>query len=1082
MVRKITTIVCILFALFVPIVAQVTTSAISGVVLDEKNQGLPGANIMAIHVPSGTQYVTTSRVGGLFDLSNIRTGGPYKISISFVGYETTVINDVYLSLGQELELNSEMKVTGVNIQEVVISGQQDPIFNADHTGASTNINNEKIKAIPSISRSISDMTRLTPQSTGNNTFAGRNNLYNNLTINGSLFNNAFGLASLPGGQTNSQPVSLDAIDQIQVSIAPYDVRQSDFTGAGINAITRSGSNQFTGSVYNYWRNQNYLGTKVENTSVTKSNFNQTQRGFRLGGPIIKNKLFFFLNGEMERRTEPAHPYIAARPGLSGPNVATIQASTLDSLKQFLISKFNYDPGVYENFNLKTYNDKFLIRLDYNITQHHKLNISYNYLKSWKDIVTSASNSVGSSRYASPSTLWFSNNGYRINNNINSIVGELNSIFGNYASNNLIIGYSGFRDFRSSPSAPFPMVDILRNGTTMTSFGYEQYTPNNKLNTDVTQVSDNFTIYKGAHTITLGGAYEHYQFENGFTPQYYGYYRYNSLNDFYADARDGQSVTLANYQLQYSALAGVPVPMAKIKAAQLGFYAQDEWHVYPRLKLTAGLRADLPYYPVKLDKNHVLDDLTFLDANGNPTSIDVSKLPKMKLMWSPRIGFNWDAFGNKSTQVRGGIGIFTGHIPFVWISNQASNNGIMFGNINVNNTKVYPFSSDVNTYIPANPTLPATILINATSPDFKFPQVFRTNVAVDQKLPFGIVGTIEGMYTKDINAVIHRDYNLKQPTGQLYDGRDTFPKARKINQNINNAYVLGNTNEGYSFCLTAQLQKTFNFGLDVMVAYTYSQTKDLTSNPGSIASSAFTGNQVRSNPNTPALSWSTYDQPHKLVAFVSFHKEYIKHLMSSLSFIYTGVQGGGGSSNERLSDGRFSYTYAGDLNGDGISGNDLIYIPRNQSDINLIPANASDTRAPDEIWKQLNAYIEQDNYLKHHRGQIMKRNGAITPWNSQIDLKFMQDIFTNIGGNRNALEFSVDIINFGNLLSSKWGIKKTVNKRNFLTFQDFKGPNGDPRFSFPYFDPANNVPLTSTFSDDISLASRWQLQFGLRYSF
>ncbi|HEY4784649.1 MAG TPA: hypothetical protein VIH57_01310, partial [Bacteroidales bacterium] len=470
---------------------------------------------------------------------------------------------------------------------------------------------------------------------------------------------------------------------------------------------------------------------------------------------------------MERRNEPAHNYVAARPGLSGSNVATIQASTLDSLKQFLISKFGYDPGSYENFYLKTYNDKLLFRLDYNIARHHKLNISYNYLKSWKDIVTSTSNSANNTRYANQNTLWFSNNGYRINNNINSVVAELNSIFGTSLSNNLIVGYSGFRDFRSSPSTPFPMVDILNHGITMTSFGYEQYTPNNKLNTDVIQVSDNLTIYKGAHTLTLGGSYEHYHFENGFTPQFYGYFKYNSLSDFYNDVNN-QSASPSNYQLTYSAVAGVPVPLAKISVAQIGFYGQDEWKVIPTLKVTLGIRADLPSYPASLPKNPVLDNLSFLNSDEQSVKIDVSKLPDIKPLWSPRVGFNWNVFGNKTTQVRGGTGIFTGHIPFVWISNQASNNGILFGNINVSNASAssYHFSPDVTKYIPTNPTLPATVLINATASNFKFPQVLRNSLAVDQKLPFGAIGTLEAIYTKDINAVIHKDYNLIAPAGTI----------------------------------------------------------------------------------------------------------------------------------------------------------------------------------------------------------------------------------------------------------------------------------------------------------------------------
>ncbi len=766
MIKKIIpSIIMMLILCNLHLIAQVTTASITGMVYDEKSMTLPGANIIALHLPSGTKYIITSRANGSFTIPNARTGGPYTLTVTFVGYGETVIDEINLSLGQELEIDVPMRVSGTDIKEVVVSGKQDRVFNSDRTGAATTINNETLRSLPTLSRSISDMTRLTPQATGNNTFAGRNNLYNNLSINGSVFNNSFGLSSTPGGQTSAQPISLDAIDQIQVSLAPYDVRQSGFTGAGINAITRSGTNEFTGSAYRYWRNQNYVGSKVAGNDVTNSNFDQSQMGFRLGGPIIKNKLFFFVNGEMKRKTEPAHTWLATRPELTGTNVTTVPATQLDSLKDFLISKYNYNPGEYENFSLKTYNDKMLIRLDYNIAKNHKLSINYNYLKSWKVISPSTGNSA-TSRSANPNTLWFSNSAYQINNNINSLVAELNSSFGNWASNNLIVGYSAFRDFRTGKSDPFPVVDILRNKTTLTSFGYEQYTPNNKLNTDVFQVSDNFSIYLGKHTITIGGAYEHFKFENGFTPQYNGYYRYSSLNDFYADARDGKVVALENYQLTYSAVVGGTVPMAKVKTAQLGFYAQDELRLFLNLKVTAGVRVDLPSYPASLPANATLNDLTFQDEKGNTQKIDVSKLPDQKLMFSPRIGFNWDVFHNKQTQVRGGIGVFTGRIPFVWISNQASNNGVLFGNIFANNTKLYPFSDDVTKYIPANPTAPATVLINATSSNFSFPQVFRANLAVDQKLPYGIIATLEGIYTKDLNAVIHHDYNLKMPSGQI----------------------------------------------------------------------------------------------------------------------------------------------------------------------------------------------------------------------------------------------------------------------------------------------------------------------------
>ena len=754
----------------------------------------------------------------------------------------------------------------------------------------------------------------------------------------------------------------------------------------------------------------------------------------------------------------------------------------------MITKYNYDPGVYESYKFLTSNDKLLVRLDYNINTNNKFSIRYNYLKSYRDNPPSTSNASGG-RSNGPNYLGFSGNGYRIYNNINSVIGELNSKLSDFASNNFIMGWTGFRDYRESPSGtPFPMVDILNSGSTYTSFGFEQFSANNSLNTDVFQVSDNFTLYKGRHTLTGGASLEYFKFENGYMRQLYSYYRYNSLQDFYDDANGvlPAARSIATYQLQYSAVAGDPAPLARLQASQVGIYAQDEWKALDRLKLTIGLRVDMPFYPANLTKNPSLDNLMFVNgSNGNSETLDVSKLPKTAPLFSPRLGFNYDVFGNRTTQVRGGLGIFTGRIPFVWISNQASNNGLLWGRVEATNTRLYPFNSDVTTYIPANPTMPATYEINATSDNFKFPQVFRSNIAVDQKLPFGIVGTLEAIFTKDINAVYHRNDNLPVPTLTLPDGRALFPAntgsgaamvyGTRVNQSITGAYVLDNTNQGSSFFVTAQLEKTFDFGLYIMGAYTYGQTKDVTSNPGSVASSAFNYNYVKSNPNIPTLAFSDYDQPHKVVGNISYKIDYLDHASSAISIIYLGTQSG-----------RYSYTYSADLNRDGISGNDLVYIPKDINDITLVQVATSgtvvDSRTASEIWDQLDAFISQDAYLNSHRGQIADRNHSLLPFVSQFDVRFTQDLYLNVAGKKNTLEFTLDVMNIGNLLNSDWGVRKQVLKYNFLQFRDYLGTGGAPRFSFPYFDATNKVPLTNTYVNNVGLSSRWQIQLGIRYIF
>ena len=1056
-----------------------TTAAINGKVFDSKGESLPGATVVALHTSSGTTYGTTTRPDGGFDLPAMRIGGPYKITISFVGFKEYIEENVSLALGENRDYNVTLQEESVTLGELVVVGVADKTFNSSRTGAASNITTNQIAKIPTISRSITDMTRLTPQSSGNN-FAGRSNLYNNLSIDGSVFNNSFGLASTPGGQTNAQPISLDAIEEIQVSLAPYDVRQSGFTGAGINAITRSGTNNVEGSVYTFWRNQNLVGDKVGNTAVTNNNFKQKQMGFRVGGPIINNKAFFFVNAEIERRDDPAHTFLASRPGLTGANVSNVQAADLDALRDFLITKYNYDAGSYENYKANTYNDKFLIRLDYNLSKNHKFSLRYNYLKSWRDVVTNALSNAAGSRAASAACLPFSNGGYKINNNINSIVGELNSVFGNYASNNFIIGWTGLRDFRSSSSSPFPMVDILSGGATWTSFGYEQFTANNTLNTDVFQISDNFTLYKGKHTLTAGVSFESFKFKNGFMPQYYGYYRFNSLADFYTSANGGTN-PIPIYQLQYSAIAGDPKPYAKLNAAQMGIYVQDEWKALKGLKVTFGLRVDMPFYPSSLTVNPALGPLVFKDPNGNDENIDVSKLPKVTPLFSPRVGFNYDIFGNRKTQLRGGVGIFTGRIPFVWLSNQASNNGLLWGKTDNRNLNVNQFNPDVNAYVPATATALASYEINATVQNFKFPQVLRANFAVDQKLPYDMVGTFEGIFSKEINGVFHRNANLPIAAANVNDpsGRNLYPAntpgitGNRINQTITAAYVMDNSNKGYSYFLTAQLTKKFAFGLDLLASYTYSKTLDLTSNLNATASSGFGQNHIASNPNQLTLGNSSFDQPHKLIGSINYKINYLKHFSTGVSLIYIGSRGS-----------RFDYYYAGDINRDG-QNNDLIYVPKDAGDIILIPQATAgalvDTRTPAEIWDQLNAYIEQDDYLKNHRGEVVDRNSNILPWVNQFDLRFTQDINLKINNKVNTFEFTVDIINVGNLLNSDWGVKDVVTKQQFLQFRSFNASN-TPSFSFPYLDFANKVPLTKSFTNDTGLNSRWQIQLGVRYIF
>ena len=1152
-----------------------TTAAMSGVISDKTGSGLPGATVIAIHTPTNTQYVAPTNADGRFNIQNMRVGGPYTVRVTFVGYKDVSREGLFLSLGQNLRFDQNLSDATTELSEVTVSGRRDPVMNADHTGAQTTIQRETIERLPTLNRSFDDFTRLTPQASANGGFAGRNGGYNNVTIDGAIFNNSFGLSSTVGGQANSQPISLDAIEQIQVSIAPYDVRQGSFTGAGINAVTRSGSNKVTGSVYGFYRSQNYVSSKVADINQDYPTFNLKNFGFRVGGPIIKDKLFFFLNGEQEGRNDPPTGNFTANRSTSAPDlnstVSRASYTDLNNLGNFLQDKYNYNAGPFESYNQRTFSRKATAKLDWNISSNHRLSVKYNYLKSYRDVNPSNSGAItnAATRAQTQDGLPFFSSYYTINNNLNSIIAELNSTFGSRYSNNLTAGYSAFRDFRESPGGGnFPLVDIGNNtgrsaagaaptGLTFTSFGYEPFSAFNILNSDVYQIGDNFTAYLGKHNVTVGTYNELYKFSNGFAPNYYGGYAFNSLDDFYASARTpeapngyvldasrnpvpapaGNQPGLPNrYQLQYAAQPG-GFPFGVTKAAQLGLYVQDEWSPRNNLKVTVGLRGDVPVIFSDLDRNvyvaggdvngATIPGLTF--ANG--VRIQTDRLPKSRVLFSPRIGVNWDVNDDRKTQLRGGTGIFTGRVPFVWISNQASNNGVQFGSFSRVGAAAAanPFSPDVNAYRP-DPNGPVPLAntsynLAVTDPNFKFPQVWRTNVAVDQEIGGGIVATLEALYTKDVNAVYHQNVNLPDAVGRA-SGADTRPiyytlgatgsnglaattannriygpvgTGGRLNSpaspNISDAILMTNTNKGYSYSLTGQLQKTFSNGLYLNAAYTYSDSRSV-NDGGSIAQSIWRDRSVSGDPNANVLSYSNYLIQHRVIASGSYKREYLGHLATTLSLFF-----------EASPAGRFSYLYQGDMNGDSQS-NDLIYVPRTQGEIVLrdisIPATqGGGTFSANDQWTALNKYIEQDDYLKAHRGEYAERNGAVRPWQNRLDFRLLQDIFTNIGESKNSLQLSLDIFNIGNLINSNWGTFQTPNRTGLLAFQGYT-PQGQPAFTYPYLvnpsittaaipasggNPAvpavvaPGVPLTETFRKDTGgLTSRWQAQVGIRYIF
>jgi outer membrane receptor for ferrienterochelin and colicin len=1085
--------------------SQETTAEIQGVVADAAKTGLVGATITATHLPTGTVYTTTTRKEGLFNLPNLRVGGPYDLKVSYVGFAEGKQDGIMLLLGQTFRADFTLSPSSRDLGNVVVTAtRQDKVFNNSHTGSQEIIGRTQIERLPTINRSLQDFTKLTPSSNGLS-FGGRSNQYNNVTVDGANFNNVFGLSSTLGGQTSSQPISIDAIEQIQVNLSPYDVKQGGFSGAGVNSVTRSGSNQFKGSVYTYLRSPDLQGYNVRTVEIPKPAFDYNLRGVSVGGPIIPNKLFFFVSGEQERVSQPATTLVANRPGQTAiPGVISqAVADTLDALKSFLMSKFNYNPGEYQDYNYRTESDKLTVRLDFNINKANTLTVKYNYLKSLRDIAASNSGAVGS-RQPSNTGLPFSGSGYTINNDFNIFIAELNTRFNSKSNNKLQVGFTALRDYRASlASGDFPLVDILNgSGQTYTSFGYEPFTYNNLLNTNIFQVSDIYTRYAGKHELTFGTQIYKKTFKNGFAPNYEGAYIFNSLTDFYNSVNNG-AANARSYALQYSLTKDGSFPFAEIGALELGFFAQDKWRIKQNFTVTYGLRVDAPIFDNKFESNPNVPSLTFRDGKH----YDVGAKPSTNVLFSPRLGFNWDVFNNNKTQLRGGIGSFSGPPPFVWISNQASNNGVQFGSfantINPATGQPYVFQPGINAYRPTGGANTSYNLV-FTDKDFKYPQVLKTSIAVDQKLPHDFIATVEYGYSKDLHAVNFENVNLPA-TGTALAGPDNrvrYASSRiyggqggesVTNPNITNAILMKNYSKGFASVLTFQLQRTTR-NLFYSVAYTYSKAKSL-NDGGSIAASNWRDRPVSNDPNAAELGYANFYQPHRLITQSSYRIEYGKHYATSIGFVFEAAPSSTGFNSAG------SYTYSGDVNNDGTGGNnDLIYIPRNQSEIVLVPVNTgggtiTDTRTPAQIWGQLNSFINQDPYMSSHRGQVAERNAVVLPAFKHLDMNITQDFYFKKGTTKHTLRVTFDIINLGNFINKNWGIAKTFstpfnssqNAASFLKYEGLVTTPGDanfgkPRYSFIYQDAANQIPFVNSFQDNTSIISRWQGQLGIRYLF
>ena len=1062
---------CALFTVTHPAAGQgVTTGAMNGLVTAEDGNPLAGATVAAVHEPSGTRYSTLVQSGGAWTIPNMRVGGPYTVTVEFIGYRPTTQEEIFVQLGQTARFDFQLQTQAVELTGIDVRAETDEVLNSGRTGAASFIGPAQVTRLPSVKRSTRDLIRLDPRNDGNYAFAGRNWLYNNISLDGSYFNNPFGLDDpAPGGQTSAEPVPYDAVEQVQVSLAPFDVREGGFTGANINTVTRSGTNEFQGSIYTFLRNESLIGNKVSGADVIADpdlSFNQS--GFTVSGPIIRNKLFFFANAEIERRDDPGTNFVANRDGTLGFGEARVDADVMDAIRQRMIDVYDYDPGEYEGYIHETDNDKFLLKLDWNVNDRHNATFRWNYLDARRDLgphpFVLSFNNTG--RGPNSSSLPFQNAGYRINNELHSFAFELNSRTDRLA-NRFFASYNRFRDFREPFSEDFPTLDIGEAGVQYTTVGHEPFSIHNILDQDVIQLTNNLSLFAGRHVFTVGVNFESFGFFNAFNIFRHGVFflpYFTGIGSSFASVDEFFEATDPSDPVDLRGLVGSgPFKGENIHVGQISLYAQDEFLVNERLSLTYGLRVDLPMYFTDPVDNPFSRGLTALDENDDPEVVDQSNLPGASPLFSPRVGFNLDVTGDRSTQLRGGTGIFTGRIPFVWFGNVISNPGA--------NPNLYPAGDPIPTKHDA--VLQQSFDLNAMDPDFSWPQVWMTDIAIDQVLPGDVTGTFEVIYGKDINGIFMRNADLVPPTRFLADGRPYFGGFGNNELNPDGdagIYVIDNTDEGYNLNITAQLRKNFDSGLGMNLAYNFTRAKNQLKST-EIASVLWQNQPVQGDPNNPELSYSEFGHRHRIVASATYTANWSENVRTQLGLVLDVAEGNrftvaGGN--------RYSFIYAGDVNGDSYGGNDLIYIPRSRDEIRFDPyAAPGGTLSPAEQWSRLEAFIEQDPYLSEHRGEIAERFGAVNPWYSTLDLRLLQDFSFDLAGKRQTLQLNLDVLNLANLINSDWGVRQVADPRAQSPLQLARfDEGGEPVFYF--------TGPERTYIDDPGILSRWQMQFGVKY--
>jgi hypothetical protein len=1047
------------------VLAQITTGNLSGTVTDkEKKESLIGAKVTATHVPTGSKYGSVTDVNGRYQIRNVKAGGPYSISFSYIGYKGEKVDGVFVELGGTVTLNSAMVEASASADEIVVTADRNAVFDKSKTGAANAVTKEQIEKLPTVARSLNDFARLSPQvsSTGIGVSAvGRNPRFNNLQIDGAVNNDVFGLEGnqgLPGGQTGANPVSLDAIQELQIVVAPFDVRNGNFSGAGLNAITRGGTNTWSGTVYGFGRNQGTTGTSPDFLQLPIGTFREAQYGASVGGPLIKDKLFFFTNVDAAYREQVADFAL----GVGGSRDAGISPDSISAFKSILDTLYRFPgSGSFADDPFGRTSVRFFTRIDWNISEKHKLMIRNNYVNASDDRVRRTSQAFGLSSF-----------NWVFDNVQNQTVLQLQSAFSSKVYNEFTLGYQVVRDKRS-PSVRAPYIVVNQPGGRTIEAGGERSTQRNGLDQDNIEISNNLSwVVGGGHTLTGGFRTEFFTVSNLFIQDAWGTFNFNSLASF----RQG---IVAQYRASY-AQPGQPVePLAEFTAAQASAYLQDEWAIRPNLNVVAGARLDMPIFFQTPSENPLVQQVFGIATNQTPSGT---------MMWSPRLGFNWDVFNDKTTQIRGGVGIFTGRMPLVWFSNQFSNTGREF--IRINQTTglqpglFTPFADSLRIAGQFGLAATATTTVNVNTSDFKLPQTVRYNLAVDQKIAGDFYFTGEFVYSNNRNEPFYSDLNLQTeapaaPIGTATSDiggrpvygtfaantaanpRGTTPFRRDTR--FVNAIALSNVSDGYAYLLTAELKKTTGL-VTGNFAYTFGESKDRNSLSSSVAVSNWEFNYVPGNPNNAPLATSLWEVRHRLLASLNWNFNVIEGGATTVSLVYVGQTGQ-----------PYSFIYDGDVNADGSLGNDLIYVPRSASNVNEIQLGGlvgGNFVANPQMQSDFEKYINNNDALSGARGRIIGRNEAREPWRNRLDLSIGQSISTF---GKQSLELRLDVINILNLIDNTAGRVQSVALNRDLTLRTVGiANNGRPVFSF------DGTKIDPFQTDQFS--SRWQGQFSIRYRF